>query len=291
MEGFWVRFWVLRASFWNDSGTIVGSILKRVEVDFQTCWGQSSLLSLLVKFDVRSVPGAAARMFSKPSPGSSQKDPRKTTRETHETFQLQTPGERAQRASKGCTRPTTLAILMLAMLSPRWLRGASWCFALVLLAVLCASLLVFSVAVEACGLAPEQGYRLVLRLACFLSLPRDRARKFRKQARETHETLQLQTPGQRAQHVFAAFPGIEPESSEPKRSRNSHDTTQHDTTQHDKARQDKTRPDVFAAFPWIEPESSEQKRSKLTKRSRSKRPASARSARERAARDPPHSQS
>ena len=62
--------------------------------------------------------------------------------------------------------------------------------------------------------APEQGYRLVLRLACFLSLPRDRARKFRKQARETHETLQLQTPGQRAQHVFAAFPGIEPESSE-----------------------------------------------------------------------------
>ena len=132
---------------------------------------------------------------------------------------------------------------MLAMLSPRWLRGASWCFALVLLAVLCASLLVCSVAVEACGLAPEQGYRLVLRLACFLSLPRDRARKFRKQARETHETLQLQTPGQRAQHVFAAFPGIEPESSEPKRSRNSHDTTQHDTTRHDKARQDKTRPD------------------------------------------------
>ena len=66
---------------------------------------------------------------------------RKNARETHETFQLQTPGERAQRASKGCTRPTTLAILMLAMLSPRWLRGASWCFALVLLAVLCASLL------------------------------------------------------------------------------------------------------------------------------------------------------
>jgi len=107
------------------------------------------------------------------------------------------------------------------MLSPRGFRGASWCFALVLLAVLCASLLVCSVAVEACGLAPEQGYRLVLRLACFLSLPRDRARKFRNQARETHETLQLQTPGQRAQHVFAAFPGIEPESSEPKRSRNS----------------------------------------------------------------------
>ena len=28
--------------------------------------------------------------------------------------------------------------------------------------------------------APEQGYRLALRLACFLSLPRDRARKLRK---------------------------------------------------------------------------------------------------------------
>ena len=52
LEGFWARFWVLRASVWNDSGTIVGSILKRVEVDFQTCWGQSSLLSLLVKFDM-----------------------------------------------------------------------------------------------------------------------------------------------------------------------------------------------------------------------------------------------
>ena len=85
--------------------------------------------------------GAAARMFSQPSPGSSQKARNRNARETHETFQLQTPGERAQRASKGCTRPTTLAILMLAMLSPRWLRGASWCFALVLLAVLCASLL------------------------------------------------------------------------------------------------------------------------------------------------------
>ena len=105
---------------------------------------------------------------------------RKQARETHETLQLQTPGERAQRASKGCTRPTTLAILMLAMLSPRWLRGASWCFALVLLAVLCASLLVCPVAVEACGLAPEQGYRLALRLVCFRSLPLDRARKLRK---------------------------------------------------------------------------------------------------------------
>ena len=77
LEGFWARCWVLRASFWNDSGTMVGSILKRVEVDFQTCWGQSSLLSLLVKFDVRSVPGTAARMFSKPFPGSSQKAPKK----------------------------------------------------------------------------------------------------------------------------------------------------------------------------------------------------------------------
>ena len=71
LEGFWARFWVLRAPFWSDSGTIVGSILKRVEVDFQTCWGQSSLLSLFVKFDVRSVASAAARMFSQPSPGSS----------------------------------------------------------------------------------------------------------------------------------------------------------------------------------------------------------------------------
>ena len=75
----------------------------------------------------------------------------KHARETYETLQLQTPGERAQRASKGCTRPTTLAILMLALLSPRWLGCASWCFALVLLAVVCASLLVFSVACDACG--------------------------------------------------------------------------------------------------------------------------------------------
>ena len=95
--------------------------------------------------------GAAARMFSQPSPGSSQKALEKNARGIHETFQLQTPGERAQRASKGCTRPTTLAILMLAMLSPRWLGCASWCFALVLLAVVCASLLVFSVACDACG--------------------------------------------------------------------------------------------------------------------------------------------
>ena len=35
------------------------------------------------------------------------------------------------------------------------------------------------------------------------------------------QTFQLQTPGERAQHVFSAFPGIEPESSEQKRSRNS----------------------------------------------------------------------
>ena len=151
MEGCWARFWVLRAPFWSDSGTIVGSILKRVEVDFQTCWGQSSLLSLLVKFDVRSVPGAAARMFSKPSPGSSRKAPGKPHEKLTKRSQLQTPGERAQRASKGCTRPTTLAILMLALLSPRWLGCASWCFALVLLAVVCASLLVFSVACDACG--------------------------------------------------------------------------------------------------------------------------------------------
>ena len=96
-------------------------------------------------------PASARSMFSQPSPGSSQKAPNKNARETHETFQLQTPGERAQRASKGCTRPTTLAILMLAMLSPRWLRCASWCFALVLLAIVCASLLVFSVACDACG--------------------------------------------------------------------------------------------------------------------------------------------
>ena len=75
----------------------------------------------------------------------------KNARGTHETLQLQTPGERAQRASKGCTRPTTRAILMLALLSPRWLGCASWCFALFLLAVVCASLLVFSVACDACG--------------------------------------------------------------------------------------------------------------------------------------------
>ena len=49
--------------------------------------------------------------------------------------------------------------------------------------------------------APEQGYRLALRLACFLSLPRDRARKLWKNARETHETFQLQTPGERAQRA------------------------------------------------------------------------------------------
>ena len=90
-------------------------------------------------------------MFSQPSPGSSQKAPKTNARETDETLQLQTPGERAQRASKGCTRPTTLAILMLALLSPRWLGCASWCFALVLLAVVCASLLMFSVACDACG--------------------------------------------------------------------------------------------------------------------------------------------
>ena len=95
--------------------------------------------------------GAAARMFSQPSPGSSQKAPEKNARETHETFQLQTPGERAQRASKGCTRPTPLAILMLALLSSCWRGCASWCFALVLLAVVCASLLVCSVACDACG--------------------------------------------------------------------------------------------------------------------------------------------
>ena len=151
MEGLWARFWVLRAPFWSDSGTIVGSILKRVEVDFQTCWGQSSLLSLLVKFDMFVLFLALQLACFLSLPRDRARKLRKTVRETHETFQLQTPGERAQRASKGCTRPTTLAILMLAMLSPRWLRCASWCFALVLLAIVCASLLVFSVACDACG--------------------------------------------------------------------------------------------------------------------------------------------
>ena len=96
-------------------------------------------------------PGERAQHVFSAFPGIEPESSGKNARETHETLQLQTPGERAQRASKGCTRPTTLAILMLALLSPRWLGCASWCFALVLLAVVCASLLVFSVACDACG--------------------------------------------------------------------------------------------------------------------------------------------
>ena len=95
--------------------------------------------------------GAAPRMFSKAFPGIEPESLRKTTRKLTNRSQLQTPGSRAQRASKGLPRSTTLAILMLALLSPRWLGCASWCFALVLLAIVCASLLVFSVACDACG--------------------------------------------------------------------------------------------------------------------------------------------
>ena len=43
--------------------------------------------------------------------------------------------------------------------------------------------------------APEQGYRLALRLACFLSLPRDRARKLRK--KRTRNSRNVPAPNAR----------------------------------------------------------------------------------------------
>ena len=39
LERFRARFRVLRATFWSDSGTIVGSLLKRVEVEFRHVGG------------------------------------------------------------------------------------------------------------------------------------------------------------------------------------------------------------------------------------------------------------
>ena len=142
-------------------------------------------------------PASARSMFSQPSPGSSQKAPKTNARETHETFQIQTPGERAQRASKGCTRPTTLAILMLALLSPRWLRCASWCFALVLLAIVCASLLVFSVACDACGSRFSRASRSSLVRffwRCFLFFF-ETLDFFEKAQHHPHENLVFRGPG------------------------------------------------------------------------------------------------
>ena len=182
---------------------------------------------------------AARSMFSQPSPGSSQKAPNKNARETHEMFQLQSPGERAQRASKGCTRPTTLAILMLAMLSPRWLRGASWCFALVLLAFLCASLLVCSVAVEACGLAPEQGYRLVLRLACFSAFPGIEP----ESSGNKHEKLTKRSSSKRPASARSMFLSLPRDRARKLRTKTLEKLTRHDTTRHDTTRQEKTRQD------------------------------------------------
>ena len=98
---------------------------------------------------VLSFCGVAARMFYKPRRKRAGNAPRNRTN-VHETLPAQTPGERAQRASKGFTRSPTLAILMLALLSPRLLCCPSWSFALDLLAVL-AALLVLSVACKACG--------------------------------------------------------------------------------------------------------------------------------------------
>ena len=77
--------------------------------------------------------------------------PERSRKNARETLPAPTARRGRAAAEQGLTRSTTLAILMLALLSPRWLRCASWCFALVLLAVLCASLLVLSVACEACG--------------------------------------------------------------------------------------------------------------------------------------------
>ena len=71
------------------------------------------------------------------------------------------PAQAAQRPSKGIERSTPLAILMLALLSPRLLCCSSWPCALVSLVVL-ASLLVFCVVCNACGSRVERASRSMI---------------------------------------------------------------------------------------------------------------------------------
>ena len=79
--------------------------------------------------------------------------------------------EQPARASKGCTPPTTLAIFMLTMLSPR----CAICFVVPPGALLW-FFSPFFVLLSSCF--PS------LRAACFRSLPRDRARKLRTKTLE-----------------------------------------------------------------------------------------------------------
>ena len=71
------------------------------------------------------------------------------------------PAQAAQRPSKGIERSTPLAILMLALLSPRLLCCSSWPRALVSLVVL-AFLLVCCVACNACGSRVERASRSMI---------------------------------------------------------------------------------------------------------------------------------
>ena len=133
----------------------------------------------------RSVPGGPKEVQNEPQeapndPQEGQNEPQEGQSELREVpgsfrerFRNDFRGifEQPARASKGCTPPTTLAIFMLTMLSPR----CAICFVVPPGALLW-FFSPFFVLLSSCF--PS------LRAACFRSLPRDRARKLRTKTLE-----------------------------------------------------------------------------------------------------------
>ena len=111
---------------------------------------------------ILEAPGSILEPFSKLFEASwAGKPGEKPEANARNASSSERPAQAAQRSSKGIKRSTPLAILMLALLSPRLLCCSSWSFSLFILAVF-AALLAFSVAGNACGSRFERASRSMI---------------------------------------------------------------------------------------------------------------------------------
>ena len=138
--------------FWSLPGTILELFFKA----FRSKLGRKARRETGGKRAKRSqLSGAGRAAAEHPPPGE------KPIANARNAPSSKRPAQAAQRPSKGIERSTPLAILMLALLSPRLLCCSSCPCALVSLAVL-ASLLVFCAACNACGSRVERASRSML---------------------------------------------------------------------------------------------------------------------------------
>ena len=137
-----------QSELWEASGSVLGRISDAFPSNARR--PRRSLLKPPARARsarARLQAGAAARMFSQPSPGSSQKVPETSTRNSRNA-----PAPNARPARAACFR--SLPRDRARKLRKRRTRNSRLCLVvlcLLLLAVACARLLVFSVACDACG--------------------------------------------------------------------------------------------------------------------------------------------